>query len=133
MTATCREACCSVTPRVSVAELFDRGFRRNHAEPLSIAGAPCADAEGNSARYSLELAGGKLAAIGFRATSCATLIAYCELIAEMVPGFSIEIAEGLSVRDLIGALAGVPEFKQPRAALAVAAFRAALTEARSRQ
>jgi NifU-like protein involved in Fe-S cluster formation len=133
MTATCRESCCSVTPRVSVAELFDRGFRRNHAEPLSIAGAPCADAEGNSARFSLELADGKLAAIGFRATSCATLIAYCELIAEMVPGFSIEIAEGLSARDLIEALAGVPELKRPCAALAVAAFRAALTEARSRQ
>ena len=133
MTATCREACCSITPRVSVAELFDRGFRRNHAEPLSIAGAPCTDTAGNSARFSMELADGKLAAIGFRVTSCATLITYCELIAEITPGFSLEIAEGLSALDLIEALAGVPELKRPRAALAVAAFRAALTEARSRQ
>ena len=133
MTATCREACCSVTPRVTVGELFERGFRRNRAKPLAIEGSKCTDAEGNSARFSLELADGKLAAVGFRVTTCATLLAYCELVAEIAPGFGPEIAEGLSARDLVEAVPGVPELKRPRAVLAIAAFRAALAAARSRQ
>jgi len=36
MTAACREACCSVTARLTVGDLFERGFRRNRAAPLSI-------------------------------------------------------------------------------------------------
>ena len=45
MTATCREACCSVTPRLTVAELFERGFRRNREAPRAIAGAPFTGAD----------------------------------------------------------------------------------------
>jgi len=36
MTAACREACCSVTPRFTVSELFERGFRRNREELLPL-------------------------------------------------------------------------------------------------
>ena len=86
MTSACREACCSVTPRRTVSELFERGFRRNRAAPLPIEGAQLTDAEGNGARFSIDIADGKIAGVGFRASSCATLIAYCEFIAEIVPG-----------------------------------------------
>ena len=55
MTAACREACCSVTPRLTVSELFERGFRRNRLAPLAVEGAPCTDAEGNVARFSLDV------------------------------------------------------------------------------
>ena len=48
MTAPCREACRSVTPRLTVSELFERGFRRNRTAPLPIEGATFADADGNS-------------------------------------------------------------------------------------
>ena len=133
MTTTCREACCSAMPRQTVSELFERGYRRNYAPTLSICGAACTDAEGNRAEFSLELSAGRLAAIGFRATTCATLIAYSELIAETVPGFSIGIAREFSAADLMDALEGVPELKRARAALAIAAFRAALDAAESRQ
>ena len=131
MTATCREACCSALPRQSVTELFERGYRRNYAEPLSIRGTARSDAEGNSAEFSLELAAGRIAAVGFHATTCATLIAYSELIAETVPGFAIGIAREFSAADLVDALAGVPEQKRARAALAIEAFRAALDAAES--
>jgi NifU-like protein involved in Fe-S cluster formation len=133
MTATCREACCNVMPRQSVTELFERGYRRNYAAPLSIRGAALADTEGNRAEFSLELSAGRLAAIGFHATTCATLIAYSELIAETVPGFAIGIAREFSAADLADALEGVPEPKRVRAALAISAFRAALDAAESRQ
>ena len=126
MTATCRDACCSATPRLTVSELFEHGFRRNRATPLPIEGQSCTDAEGNSARFSIDVADGKIAGIGFRASSCATLIAYCELIAEIARGFRLEIARELTAANLVEALPGVPALKRNRAMLAIAAFRAAL-------
>lgn len=126
MTSACPEACCSVTPRRTVSELFERGFRRNRAAPLPIEGAQLTDAEGNAARFSIDIAGGKIAGAGFRASSCATLIAYCEFIAEIVPGFRPEIARELTAANIVEALPGVPALKRERAMLAVAAFRAAL-------
>jgi NifU-like protein involved in Fe-S cluster formation len=126
MTAACRDACCSMTPRLTVSELFERGFRRNRAAPLPIEGTPCTDSDGNSARFSIDVADGKIAGIGFRASSCATLIAYCELIAEIARGFRLEIARELTAANLVEALPGVPALKRHRAVLALAAFRAAL-------
>ncbi|MGH6771616.1 MAG: iron-sulfur cluster assembly scaffold protein [Xanthobacteraceae bacterium] len=129
MTATCREACCSAPPRLTVAELFERGFRRNRLAPLPIEGARCNGADDNDAQFSIEVADGKLAAIGFRASCCATLIAYCEFIAEIAPGFRLEIARGLTAANLVEGLPGVPALKRDRAVLAITAFRAALAEA----
>ena len=131
MTATCREACCSVTPRRTVSELYERGFRPNRAAPLPIEGEQLTDAEGNAARFSIDVADGKIAGAGFRATSCATLIAYCEFIAESVPGFRLEIARELTAINLVEALPGVPALKRERAMLAIAAFRAALASVSS--
>jgi len=37
-----------VTPRLTVSELFERGFRRNRAAPLPIEGATVPDADGNT-------------------------------------------------------------------------------------
>jgi NifU-like protein involved in Fe-S cluster formation len=130
MTATCRLPCCAA-PRMTVSELLERGLRRNRAAPLAIQGDDCADAEGNRARFSLDVVDGTIGAIGFRVTSCATLIAYGELIAEATPGLRLELAAGLSARDLIEALPGVPRLKRDRAVLAVAAFRSALSEVSS--
>jgi NifU-like protein involved in Fe-S cluster formation len=129
MTATCREACCSVQPRLTISELFERGYRRNHAAPLSIEGARHADADGNTACFSLDTAGGKITGVGFRATTCATLIAYCEYIAEVVPGFRLEIAAALTAAQLVASVPGVPALKQHRAVLAITAFRASLAAA----
>ena len=126
MTATCREARCSVTPRHTVSELFERGFRRNRAAPLPIEGAQLTDAEGNTARFSIAVADGRIAGIGFRVSTCATLVAYCEFIAETVPGFRPEIARGLTATNLVEAVPGVPPLKRERAMLAVAALRAVL-------
>jgi NifU-like protein involved in Fe-S cluster formation len=133
MTATCRAACCSVTRRMSASDLFERGFRRNRGTPLAIRGAKLRDDEGNHAEFSLDLADGRIGGIGFRATTCATLIAYCELIAETVPGFEIEIARTFSPQELADSLDGVPPLKRGRAVLAIRAFRAALDDAEDRQ
>jgi hypothetical protein len=129
MTATCRADCCSTTPRMSASELFSRGFRRNRETPLAIEGAPCRDAEGNAAGFSLALAGPTIAELRFRATSCATLIAYCEYLAETLPGHAPALALAFTAPDLVTAVPGVPAQKHARAILAVAALRAALAAA----
>jgi NifU-like protein involved in Fe-S cluster formation len=133
MTATCRESCCSVTPRFTVAELFERGFRRSRTAPLGIEGEAVTDAEGNNARFSVAVNGAKLAEIRFRASSCTTLIAYSEALAELPPGLDAGLAAQFTPAELVTALPGVPALKQNRAVLAIAAFRAALLAAQSSQ
>jgi NifU-like protein involved in Fe-S cluster formation len=129
MTATCREACCSVTPRLTVAELFERGFQRNREAPRAIAGASCTGAEDNTVSFSLDVSDGRITGVGFRASCCATLIAYCEYIAAIVPGFQLEIACEMTAANLVDSVPGVPALKRDRAVLAIAAFRAALLAA----
>jgi NifU-like protein involved in Fe-S cluster formation len=84
------------------------------------------DAEGNGAQFSIEIEGDTLVDARFHVSSCTTLIAYCEAIAELIPGFSTEIAGHFTPTELVAALPGVPALKQNRAVLAIAAFRAAL-------
>jgi NifU-like protein involved in Fe-S cluster formation len=126
MTATCRAPCCSVTPRLTVTELFERGFRRTRAAARAIVGASCTDAEDNNAAFSLDVADGKVTAVSFHASCCATLIAYCEYIAEVAPGLRLELARELTAANLVNSVPGVPALKHDRAVLAIAAFRAAL-------
>jgi NifU-like protein involved in Fe-S cluster formation len=129
MTAACRQPCCNASPRLTVSELFERGWRRIRSAPLAIEGATCAGVEGNVARFSLDVTNDKIAAVGFRASSCATLIAYCEYVAEFVPGCAAGLAQGFTAQNLIDGLPGVPKLKQDRAVLAIAAFRSALDAA----
>jgi NifU-like protein involved in Fe-S cluster formation len=129
VTAACREACCSVTPRFTVADLFERGYRRNRAEPLPLEGETVADAEGNHARFSLALDANRIAEIRFRASSCTTLVAYSEALAELLAGFDATMAAQYAPQDLVAALPGVHPLKQSRAVLAIAALRAALRAA----
>ena len=126
MTATCRQFCCNVTAGYSVTELFERGYRRLRDAPLALQGPPRVDADGNFAAFSLDIADGRILRAGFRSTSCATLIAYCELVAETVPSFRPAIARALTANEIVNALPGVPPLKQNRSTLAVAAFHSAL-------
>jgi hypothetical protein len=120
-----------VTPRFTVAELFERGFRRNREAPLPIDGDTISDAEGNSARFSIALDGPRLLGLRFRASSCTTLIAYSEALAELLQGLDADLAAQFTPQELVSSLPGVPMLKQNRAVLAVAALRAALIAAKS--
>jgi len=111
--------------------LFERGFRRNREKPLAIEGDALPDPEGTAARFSLALAGGKIVRVGFQVSTCATLIAFCELLAEIAAGLTLAEAWRLAAPDLVVRLADVPPQKRHRAILAIAAFRAALLAARA--
>src|SRR3954452_23337951 len=129
MADPCPEACCSVTPRLTVSGLFERGFRRNRTAPLPIEGSAFTDADGNTTRFSIDVTGETIAGVSFRASSCATLVTYCEYLAEVMPGFRLDIASAFTAASLVEVLPGVPALKRSRAVLAVAAFRAALAQA----
>ena len=122
----CEDSCCGNAPRRTVSDLFDRGYRRNRKPALAIEGAELRDLNGLLARFSLDVDGGFIQAVNFRATTCITLIAYSELIAELTIGQSVHEAAELSPAELVETLPDVPLLKRDRALLAVKAFRAAL-------
>ena len=118
-----------MTQRRNVSDLFDRGLRRSRQAPLAIQGETHRDANGFTASFSLAAHGGVLGKIGFKASTCVTLVAYCELIAELTAGQDIAQAARLSPSDLVAELPNVPALKRDRAPLAIAAFRDALAAA----
>ena len=127
----CTMSCCGTTPRRTVSELFDRGLRRSRQAPLAIQGETHRDANGFTASFSLAADDGLLGKIGFKASTCVTLVAYCELIVELTAGHDIGQAARLSAADLVAELPNVPALKRDRAPLAIAAFRDALASTSS--
>ncbi len=126
---SCEDTCCGNAPRRTVSDLFDRGYRRNRKPSLAIEGVELRDANGLIARFSLDIADGFIKAVNFRATTCITLIAYSELLAELAADKKAREAAAIEAADLAAALPDVPLLKRDRALLAVNAFRAALTAA----
>lgn len=125
-----REECYGAPARRSVSQCFDRGLVRARSPELAIRGEGRTDpASGLAARFSIEVGDGTVRRVGFRASTCVTLVAYCEALAERATGLRLDEAARLGAAQLIDLLPGVPPLRRDRAALAVAAFRAALAAA----
>jgi NifU-like protein involved in Fe-S cluster formation len=129
----CTQGCCGASRRRTVSDCFDRGLRRNRAEPLSVAGEKITDANGLEAQFSLDLENGVVKAVRFKVTSCVALTAYAEVLAEEAEQLSLASAIAISAHTLIETLDGVPVFRRDRANLAVAALRSAIQSALLRQ
>jgi hypothetical protein len=129
----CVKSCCGTSPRRTVSDLFDRGSRRSRQAPQPYRGGELRDANELTARFSIAGTEDTIANIGFQTSVCVTLIAYCELIAELANGLAFADAAQLTPRDLVAELPGVPPFKRDRAVLAIAAFRSAIAAATLRQ
>jgi NifU-like protein involved in Fe-S cluster formation len=94
-----------------------------------MCGAEARDGEGRFARFGVQVAGGVVTAIGFRASPCVTLIAYCELAAERVAGQPLAAAvRTLQPGDLARTLPAVPPSRRGSAQLASRALLSALME-----
>jgi hypothetical protein len=129
--ADCTSGCCAKTSRRTAGELFERGFRRARQPALPIAGPTYSDPDGLHASFSLDVADGMVSAVRFRAATCATLMAYCELLVELAQNGGLAAAAGITSEQLVAEVAGVPAMRMDRAALAMLAFRAALAHAAS--
>jgi hypothetical protein len=122
-------ACCGTRPRRSASALCDRGLRRTRLEPFPLLGSPVHAHDRLSAQFSLQCRDGVIAAVRFKASACATLLAYCELIAELAIGCRVAECAAFTPQLLHSELPGVPALKRDRAVLAAAAFGSALRHA----
>lgn len=107
-------------------DCLERGLRTRRAPPLPIAGAWIETPQGLRARFSLAIRDGTITEARFEATPCATLVAYCQALAEYAAGRPLDATPGLDAEALVASLEGVPPARQDRAVIAVAALRATL-------
>ncbi|MGA7462968.1 MAG: iron-sulfur cluster assembly scaffold protein [Candidatus Korobacteraceae bacterium] len=111
-------------PRQTAAiEYLIRGFRRNHTPSLPVVGRAAHDGAGHTVLFSIDVRQGVLNAVSFSASSCPTLIAYSEYVAEHVIGTKLVDAMALTPKDVIASLKGIPPYKCDRARLAVTGLR----------
>lgn len=129
----CTQGCCGVSRRRTVSDCFDRGLRRNRAEPFAIVGKTLRDANGLQAQFSLDIESGIVKAVRFRVTSCVALTAYAEVLAEEAEKLSLVSAIAITPQTLIDDLEGIPLFRRDRANLVVAALRSAISNATLQQ
>lgn len=116
--------------KTSVIDYLERGLRRMARPKLAINGKAKRDADGRSARFSLEVQGGVIIAARFEASACTALIAYCEVLAESVPTLTLGEALNWSAgADITAALPGIPPYKRYLAELAAGALRSSVYNA----
>jgi NifU-like protein involved in Fe-S cluster formation len=111
-----------------MSDYIDRGMRRAR-HPAPALRPALRDGDGLFARFGVQVTGGVVVAVGFRASACATLIAYCEVAAERVTGQPLAAAvRALQPGDLARTLPTVPPIKRGRAQLAAHALLSALLD-----
>ena len=115
--------------RVSAFDHLIRGFRRNGGPLLAVVGEVASDGDGRTAQFSVEVEDGVLKAVSFNVSTCATLIAYCEFVAEGMTGATLSQAVALIPEQVIAPLKGIPPHKHDCARLAISALHAAVKKA----
>lgn len=120
--------CCDSrkTARLTVHDCFDRGLGTRRLPPLPVAGEPVSDRWGLWAAFSVAVDDERLADLRFRSCSCTTLVAYCQALVDLSRGRPLAEVSALDASTLVARLPGVPRHRRDRAALALAALRAAL-------
>ena len=115
--------------QASALDHLIRGFRRNGGPLLAVVGEVASDGDGRTAQFSVEVEDGVLKAVSFNVSTCATLIAYCEFVAEGMTGATLSQAVALSPEQVIAPLKGIPPHKHDCARLALGALHAAVKKA----
>lgn len=87
---------------------------------------------GDRMRLSLLLNSGRIAAARYLAYGCAPTIVCGSVLTEMITGKTVEEASGVTRKDLLDAIGGLPSRKQHAAALAIETLRSALGPRASR-
>ena len=131
----CPSRCCGGSTRPpTLSDYIERGLRRRRTGPLPVVGDVRRDDDGRFAQFSVRMNDGVIADVAFDATTCVTLVAYCELAAEWVTGHTVSAAaQKIRLHELARALPLVPEDKRHRALLAVQAVMATVIESARRQ
>ncbi len=114
--------------RRTVIEYFERALQRSGRPQLPLIGPLERGPGGLAVCFSLNLVAGRIRGAEFKATTCTTLLAYCELLAELIMGLTPTEARRLDTGRLIDGLPGVPPTLHNRAGLPIAALTSALAQ-----
>ena len=87
---------------------------------------------GDRTVITLTIADGRLRDVRFRTFGCTAAIAAASALTEIATGLDAEAALKLMPADILNALGGLPERKEPCALMAIGALRGALLDARVR-
>jgi NifU-like protein involved in Fe-S cluster formation len=129
-----RAGCCGNRRTPTLSDYIDDGLRRSRLTASDALGAACRDDAGHVARFGVHIADGVVTSVGFRASTCVTLVAYCEVAAQRVSGRRVaEALRTLQPADIARALPSVPPAKRDRAQLARALLIALLEQAKELQ
>lgn len=109
-----------------LTDCLERGLRMRRAPPLPGTGEWVETPQGLRARFSLDINEDSIGEIRFESTPCATLVAYCQALAEHETGRPLMAAPSVTADGLVVLLEGVPALRRDRAILAVVALRAAI-------
>jgi NifU-like protein involved in Fe-S cluster formation len=113
--------------RRDVYHYFQQACRRRlQAVPSPLRPVTQGDAE---AAFVLNVVGpGRIQSVEYRCTTCMTLVALCEHVAECLQGATVEEAKALTAEYILELHPEVPPNRHARAHLAIAAARAAMEE-----
>jgi nitrogen fixation NifU-like protein len=87
---------------------------------------------GDRTTITLRLDEGRVAELRFRTFGCTAAIAAASVLTELAAGLAVEDATRLEPADILNALGGLPQRKEPCALMAIGALRGALLDARVR-
>ena len=110
---------------MSTYDYFHRAFRRLQSR-AGTAGTLIQGADGNCAIFWLDAPQGIINSAHYRCTTCVTLLAFCEHLAELAVGMPVEQALQHNPDQLIALHPDVPQYRADRATLASEAFRSAV-------
>ena len=115
---------------MTVLDYFHLGLQRDkHAGTLPVVGVVARGSTGLTVRYQLRVEYGVVQQVSFKASTCVTLVAYCELLAQWATKMPLREAICICAEELADSLVGVPTCKRDRAWLAVQAMQNAVVAA----
>ena len=116
--------------------MYSRAFKDHLTNPRNVGELEKANSRseetnpvcGDRLRLTLQISGKKIEAAQFLAYGCPPTLVCGSALTEMLIGRSLAEARGISRKDLIDALGGLPSRKQHAAALAIEALKTAIDE-----
>jgi len=112
--------------RKTIHDYFQQALADSHNTLTSPSRSLVSDKDGNCAAFEVKQDRGKVLDVRFKCTTCITLVALCEHIADLARGMNIGKAREIDSQMLLNLHPEVPAELSNRASLACRAFRAAL-------
>jgi hypothetical protein len=113
-------------PSCKVHDYFERGLYRSRAHLPPRRGEIVRGEERLLAQFFIDVKDGRIQYASYKCSTCVVLVAYCERLAEMVRGRSLQAAVGIAASTLVRAFLEVPSHRHERASLAIRALHAAI-------